>query len=203
MPYDFAYLQRRLSERIAQPDRVDALDKEIWDQLGENRAILVSDMSGFTRLTKKRGILHFLAMHYQGVTLVTPVIGAHAGTPVKAEADNTISTYARPDQAARCAIAVQRSLSEHNATVADPDARIFFCIGIGYGRVLHMTDDIFGDEVNVAYKLGEDIAKAGEILVSESARDAIRAVTDEFQFGERLLITAGSAEIPYFRLNWD
>jgi adenylate cyclase len=42
---------------------------------------------------------------------------------------------------------------------------------IGYGRILNIGDeDIFGDEVNLASKLGEDIASKGEILLSSAAR---------------------------------
>lgn len=38
-------------------------------------------------------------------------------------------------------------------------------VGIGFGRILNIESrDIFGDEVNLACKLGEDIAERSEIL---------------------------------------
>jgi class 3 adenylate cyclase len=45
---------------------------------------------------------------------------------------------------------------------------VYPCIGVGYGRVLELTDDVFGDEVNVAFKLGEDVATTREILLSDA-----------------------------------
>ena len=40
------------------------------------------------------------------------------------------------------------------------------------GRVLRIGDaDVFGAEVNAAAKLGEDIARAGEILVTQSVAE--------------------------------
>jgi class 3 adenylate cyclase len=39
--------------------------------------------------------------------------------------------------------------------------------------VLKIGDDVFGDEVNLASKLGEDIAKAGEILMTQSFKERI------------------------------
>ena len=48
------------------------------------------------------------------------------------------------------------------------------CVGIGHGRVLKIGDsDVFGHEVNLASKLGEDTAKGHEILVTRAFRDAI------------------------------
>ena len=44
---------------------------------------------------------------------------------------------------------------------------IYVAIGIGYGRVLLVgDDDAWGDEMNIACKLGEDLAERGEDLVS-------------------------------------
>ena len=43
-------------------------------------------------------------------------------------------------------------------------------IGFGYGKVLLVgEDDIFGDEMNLTCKLGEDLAKRNEILLTTAA----------------------------------
>src|SRR5919199_1182131 len=48
--------------------------------------------------------------------------------------------------------------------------------GIGYGEVLIVEDeDLFGSEVNLASKLGEDLAERGEILLTESAFAEVEA----------------------------
>jgi len=36
------------------------------------------------------------------------------------------------------------------------------------------SDDFFGDEVNLASKLGEDIAQSGEVLLTPEAVNAVR-----------------------------
>ena len=51
---------------------------------------------------------------------------------------------------------------------------MLLCVGLGFGRVLRIGDaDVFGAEVNAASKLGEDIAKAGEILVTQGVKAAL------------------------------
>ena len=60
-----------------------------------------------------------------------------------------------------------------------PEEKVLLCLGIGFGRILRIGDtDVFGTEVNVASKLGEDIAKRDEILVTHAVRDVVGAVPD-------------------------
>ena len=59
------------------------------------------------------------------------------------------------------------------------------CIGIGFGRVLELTDDVFGDEVNIAFKLGEAVATKREILLSEGALTRARSEGAELSIEER------------------
>ncbi|MFZ2391652.1 hypothetical protein [Rhodoferax sp.] len=56
---------------------------------------------------------------------------------------------------------------------------MLLCVGLGYGRVLRIGDSgVFGAEVNAASKLGEDPAKAGEILVTGAFREPCGDVAD-------------------------
>ncbi len=60
------------------------------------------------------------------------------------------------------------------------DRRLYASIGIGYGAVLNIDDeDLFGDEMNLACKLGEDIAARSEILLTEAARATLTLKTVE------------------------
>ncbi|MBO7639938.1 MAG: hypothetical protein J6S91_13290, partial [Treponema sp.] len=48
------------------------------------------------------------------------------------------------------------------------------CVGLGYGDILNIGyADVFGAEVNAASKLGEDTAKAWEILVTDNVKKEI------------------------------
>ena len=71
-----------------------------------------------------------------------------------------------------CAVRMQQSVKIYNKDREDTE-KILLCIGLGFGRVLLIGDeDVFGAEVNAASKLGEDTAKAWEILVTSAVRDA-------------------------------
>ncbi len=200
MPHDLDYFFRRLAERNANADKAEALDTQLWQELGIEQAILVGDLSGFTRLTKKRGILHFLALHFRGVRIAEPIVARLSGTMVKSEADNIIACFPHPVEAATAAIELQRVVYDYNLRVADHDSEIHYCMGIGFGRVLRLTDDVFGDEVNVAYKLGEDVARPGEILVSEPAHAAIVARSTDFAFSAPTQADSGNVSLGFHRL---
>lgn len=54
------------------------------------------------------------------------------------------------------------------------EQRLYASIGIGYGAILNIAgEDMYGDEVNLASKLGEDVAQRGEILLTAAARARI------------------------------
>ena len=49
-----------------------------------------------------------------------------------------------------------------------------FTVGIDVGDILLIDQvECFGDAVNLAYKLGEDIARPGEVLLTPQARSAV------------------------------
>jgi hypothetical protein len=53
------------------------------------------------------------------------------------------------------------------------------CAGVGYGRVLAIGPNLAqGDEMNRASKLGEDIARGNETLVTERVHNAVAARDD-------------------------
>lgn len=53
-----------------------------------------------------------------------------------------------------------------------PNQRLRFSYGIGYGEVLNLEHDLFGLEVNLASKLGEDLAEPGDVLLTPAAAAA-------------------------------
>lgn len=165
-------LQQLIEERLAPgADRV-ALDRRIWDLFGEHWAVMFTDLSGFSRRVSEFGIIHFLQVIQQSLKLLTPVIDRHDGILLKIEADSLLVIFRRPERAVDCSIAMQRVLVEHNRQLT-PEDRILLCIGLGWGDVLRIGDqDVFGAEVNASSKLGEDIAKAGEVLVTGAVKDA-------------------------------
>src|SRR5438477_1915480 len=110
-----AVLEQLLARRNEHPERLTEIDREIWDAFGETRAVWVLDMCGFSRLTVRYGITHFLAMIQRLHHLVRPIVIEHGGRVVKTEADNVFAAF--PDVAAAVAAArrVQEQLASANA----------------------------------------------------------------------------------------
>jgi len=172
-------LEQLISARLATGADKNAIDARIWDLFGESLAVVFTDLSGFSRGIADFGVTHFLQVIYESHRLLVPVIGAHDGILLKLEGDSMLITFRNAAKAVHCAVAMQRALVPYNGT-RPPSERIDLGIGIGFGKMLRIGDaDVFGAEVNAAAKLGEDTAKAGEILVTKAV-ELVCAETDAY-----------------------
>ena len=168
-PNTHANLQRLLSEIIEQPERREEITRSINEIFGQQKAIMVLDMSGFSRTTHRHGIVAFLLMIHQMQLIVRPCIEEHRGLVVKSEADNLFSLFDTVADAVGAAREITRRLNTVNVLLPE-DRRLSASIGIGYGTVLNVENrDLFGDEVNLSSKLGEDIADKGVVLLTSAA----------------------------------
>jgi len=168
-------LDRLLAARNEHPERLSEIDRQIWEAFGATRAVWVLDMCGFSRLTMRYGITHFLAMIHRLHGLVRPIVGAAKGKVVKTEADNVFATFADVGAAVAAARRVQEQLTAANAFLPE-DWDLHASIGIGYGEVLLIgAHDFYGNEINIASKLGEDVAGPGETYLTEAAYAAAQA----------------------------
>lgn len=155
------------------PEARKKLEDAIWKNYGTENTVLALDMFGFSLLTRKYGIVHYLSMIRRMQLTVEPIINGHGGRVIKFEADNCFALLPNPLSAARAAITIQHALAASNLLTAD-ELDIQVSIGIDYGKMLIVNEeDIFGDAVNRACKLGEDIGTAGEILITKEAMDLI------------------------------
>jgi class 3 adenylate cyclase len=72
-------------------------------------------------------------------------------------------------------------------------------VGIDFGRVLLIGDiEFFGDPVNTASKLGEDLATRNEVLVTHRAIENSNFEIPEL--AERMVARISEIEIQYVRL---
>lgn len=196
MPQDHVYLRRLLSERNQYPERAADLDAEIARNFRRTVAPLVLDMCGFSRMTAEHGVIHFLAMVRQMEEASSPAIGANGGRMVKQEADNLFAAFADPSAALEAARDIIRAAEAMNAVL--PAARaVQVSIGIGYGATLLIEgEDMFGHEMNIACKLGEDVAGQMEILLSAAAFDALPPGRYECDAATTKI---GGASVKYYR----
>ena len=171
-------LTELIEERLRAGSDVEAIDQKIWSMLGEEWAVLCSDMSGFSRRTEEFGIIHFLSLIHEMHKLMKPVLLAHNGMLIKEEADNLFVIFRDPKQAIHCALDMHRATIRYNENKTT-DYQIAVCIGIGFGKILKLGDeDCFGSEINLSFKLGEDIAGPRETLLTHSAYEALRGLKD-------------------------
>ena len=170
---DKLQLKKLLSERNQYPDRAEKIDQKIWEQFGREVAILAMDMSGFSRLSAKYGVIHFLSMIHQMEQASCPAVVENGGQVIKQEADNLFAIFPNPTRALEASLDIFRAFDAMN-DVSPEERHIYGCIGIGYGKTLIIDEkDLFGAEMNITCKLGEDLAEKKEILITANAYAAL------------------------------
>src|SRR3954471_20415534 len=134
-------------------------------------AIVAADVAGYSRLMglDEVGTARTLGEH-RAVT--DALVAMHGGRLVKTTGDGVLLEFPSVVDAVECAVAVQAVMAERNSDVPQ-DRRMLLRIGINLGDVLIEGDDILGDGVNIAARLG-GIAEPGGICISSTAYDHVR-----------------------------
>jgi len=168
----FSTIERMFAKGVNPDEQSDHL----WEKFGRHYAMLVMDSSGFTRTTKKYGILPFLSRLVQVRLVAIPVLERCQAVSFKFEADNVYANFDQPWQAVEAAEGIRQGVCDHNICL--PSGEPFkVCSGIGYGNVLYSEtlEGCFGNEMNLASKLGEDVAGPDEILLTQACYAALTA----------------------------
>jgi class 3 adenylate cyclase len=174
------------------------MDGRHFPRLFRKRAIVFTDTADFTLRTARDGILHFLMVFDRVTELALPVLKKTGGELVKAEGDSHLIRYDDVGAACRGVMALDEAIQKANAGRPENE-QVHFSYGIGWGDVLDIEDDMFGLEVNLASKLGEDLAEPGEALLTPSAaaaldRELLRRVVPH------RIVMFGNQSIPVQRL---
>ena len=104
--------------------------------------------------------------------LMTGLIKDHRGRVVDAKGDNVLAEFSSVVDAVRCAVQVQKDLTDRNSELPE-HRRMAFRIGINLGDVIEEQGTIYGDGVNVAARL-EGLAEGGGICISGTAFDHLK-----------------------------
>ncbi len=162
-----------LSERNQSPGRIEEIDRKLKKAFERRVSIVALDMCGFSRITKDYGIIHYLAMIQQMEAAARPAVRQNGGLVIKQEADNLWAIFDTPTRAVEAALDILRAFEAINSVV--PSERdIFGTVGIGYGDTLVIGhEDLFGSEMNLASKLGEDLGGRNEILITAAAHELL------------------------------
>lgn len=178
------------------------LEADLWREFGADRAVLVFDMAGFSEMTLRYGIVHYLSMVLRMQTTAEPVIRRYNGALVKFEGDNCYAVFPGVTGAIHAALELNTAFKHANELTPDElDIRI--ACGIDYGPILVVPgQNFYGNAINRALRFGEELAGPDEILVTVEAMATIPEGTDigftmtQFEsFGSRIdagLVTAAS-----------
>lgn len=179
MPYgpESEQFEELLRRRGIDPPDTD-IDRIILQRYQDVCAVLVLDASSFTVSVRQHGIIHHLARIVALRDLVRPLFKRYHAMCHWPEADNLIAVFNEVDNAVTCALAIQDRVARSAAGTA---AALPVGIGIGWGPLLRIAhEDVWGEEMNLAHKLGEDTAEPGDILLTaaayEQAGDALKGV---------------------------
>jgi class 3 adenylate cyclase len=180
------------------PEKAEEVRRRIWDKFGTKGAVFISDMASFSSTSRKVGVCHFLKMIHRTRQIVAPVIEANRGVLLKCDADNCYAFFKSADDAIRASFDVNGALYEANDSF-DIGEQVNLSVGIDFGRVLLIGDiEFFGDPVNTASKLGEDLATRDEILVTHRAIE--NSNFEIPKLAERMVARISEIEIQYVRL---
>ena len=183
---------------LRDPAEMESAMQAIWERFGTEGAVFISDMASFSSTSRKIGVCHFLKLIHRARQIIAPLISDNNGLLLKCDADNCYAFFENPDDAIRASFDVNGELFRHNEDFGLGE-QIYLSVGIDYGRVLLIGDmDFFGDPVNTASKLGEDLAIKAETLITKRAIDHSNFVIPET--AERMVARISDIEIKYVRL---
>jgi class 3 adenylate cyclase len=155
-------------------------------------AILCLDIAGFTEAAMEKGELYSLFRIVNVQKVCGPVFNQFKARRIRAFADNFTVLFDDPNDALMAATEVHRRIRSFNQSDLSGKDPVQCCIGIGYGQVYAIGIDLaMGSEMNRTSKLGEDIARGEETLLTENAFQVLNK-RDDCIFKKRIY-----EEIPF------
>lgn len=134
--------------------------------MSQTGAVLVSDLTGFTKSTREHGIRHMTAIILRMRQILYPTLHKHHASFITTEADNFIVLFPTIVEAVAAAIEMVAVVRAYNAT-APPTFKIHLNgIGIDHGPVVVSEGRLYGKPFATAYHLGEDVCSNERILVT-------------------------------------
>jgi DNA-binding NarL/FixJ family response regulator len=157
-------------EPLLHPDAARSLMRELTrpSRVPEGTVtILFTDIEGSAGVFDRLGddAAHLLLRELDSV--VREVVETHGGVEVKHQGDGLMLAFSSARRAVLCAVDIQASTIERNASRADNP--LLVRIGLNTGDVISEDDDYFGSSVIAAARIA-GVAKGGEILLSDATK---------------------------------
>jgi adenylate cyclase len=173
-------------------------EAEIYERYGQTVSVMILDSSGFSRVSEKHGILHFLTRLVMMRQIVEPILESYNNRDFKFEADNVYAVFDHPSDAVRAALEAHEAVHDSGLMLTENEP-FRVCVGIGYGKMLYSEtlEGYFGEEMNLASKLGEDTAEGGETLITRAAYES--ADPELVKLFDKQTLNLAGIEAIYFR----
>lgn len=137
--------------------------------------VLFTDIEGSTALNERIGDRAWVKLIARHDEMVQRLVAQHSGHVVKSQGDGFMIAFAQPDQAVRCALAIQHALQSRRGRKSQQPIRVR--IGVHMGRSVRRGDDLFGRNVAMAARVAA-AAEGGQILISGPVREAVKECND-------------------------
>ncbi len=139
-------------------------------------AVLFTDVERSTEALERLGDDEARGVWRTHFDLLRKAVTAHGGHEVKNLGDGLMVVFDSVRDAVACAVSMQESVHRHNRRHSE-ERRLNVRVGLHVGEPVHEAGDYFGLPVVLAKRLCE-CAQGGQILVSETVRDAISGTPD-------------------------
>lgn len=161
-----------------------------------NRTILSIDMTGFTSSAMHVGELESLLRIFDAQKVCIPVLKEFSAELIRCFADDIVALFHDPDQAIDAAFEIHRRIKLFRNSDQASNHPTECSIGIGCGEVFEIGPNLAqGDEMNRSSKLGEDIARANETLLTERTYEQLKT-RDDIRFD---LQSSDDQLFPFYR----
>ena len=142
--------------------------------------VMFTDIEGSTAMTERLGDLRAQEVLRVHNAIIREQVGANEGFEVKSQGDGFMLAFSSARTALGCAIAIQQTLTAHNAE--NPGEPIRVRIGLHTGEAIKEGEDFFGKTVILAARIASQ-ASGGQILVSSLLKALVES-SGEFEFSE-------------------
>lgn len=160
------------------------------------RGFLFADLRGFTAFVEARGEKSASELLDAYRRLVREGVAEHAGGEIRTEGDSFYVVFPSARPAVACGIAIAAAAARYSEL--HPESPIRVGIGINAGETTQHDDGFVGTAVNLAARVCSQ-ARAGEVLVTATVRDAVRGVPDlRFVFRGSRRLKGITESVPLF-----
>jgi class 3 adenylate cyclase len=135
-------------------------------------------MSGFTRIVKQYGPIHYTTLIALMREITLPIQRKYKAEHIFYEADNVWCVFPDAVHGVKAGAEMLHVVNKFNETISLEDYKIKISgIGVNIGDDMHIDREdgkIYGTSVSIAFKLGEDIGEGGEVLFTTAVKEAIK-----------------------------